>query len=520
MSELPTYHIANYIDKKRTINTEKKPIPRELDIPIIEKLPRELVKIAENVARISGTWNPIEIYTADEDSRMAEREKVFEAYDKGEEYNPVFKYSYAEGMDLRGSRLRLEGEMMKLRHFGEKKKRFWQRRGKKGGKLTLDRGTRLFRTALYYKIKDDLATCDLAEGIKTKDEDKIAAALHQKYPGTDQALMDLANAEYLRLVHQGSDDEDNAPTTEGGLLSKEQIEWLKKKELTPEEVAEAYKWILNQYGILRSAHNPRGFYVKVSSDVTSTDVRPKSAEGPTVYVPTDRSIPMTAYKLLSLAPHEIEGHARNDVNGEELFFLGGGRLKIDNEELYEGLGLRYEIDAKKKYFGIPDAAPRPYFTFAVKMAEDGASFFEIFKDQMDRRLRVHHKRTLTTAGEDLAQGVDEKKLNSIKRQAYLATYRVMRGHIDMSNKKKFAMAKDLGYLRGYQMDKQLRENGLGYLSEEGIFASGGLAMLAEMKVDEKSMPIPYRDITTNYLEEVLMPQMMKDIQSGHFIQAA
>lgn len=508
MSEFPAYDIANYIDKKRTIHAENEPIPEELEIPRIEKLPRELVKIAENVAHISGTWNPVEIYTADENIISEERKKVFEAYDKNEEYNPYLSYSYAQSLNLKPSQLLLEKELHKLRQFGEKKKKFWQKNGKKSGKLTLDRGTRLFRTALYYKIKDDLATCQLVDGIKSTDEDVISSALKLKYPGTDQNLMDNATAEYIRLIHEGDDeDEDTLVPKEDGLLSKEEISWLKKREFTPEQTSEAFKWALQQYGILRTTSNGRGFYVKSSGKATSIDVRSKSADGPTVFIPTDRSKPISAYTLLSLMAHEIEGHARQDVNGEELFFLGGGRLKIDNEELYEGLGLRYEFDAKRKLYGVTNTAPSPYYTFASRMAEEGNTFFDIFKDQMEKRLRVHLKKPLLTAGENLSIGVDQKKMDQIKRQSWLTTYRVMRGHIDMSNKKKFAMTKDLGYLRGFLMDKQLRDNDLGFLNEEGIMAKGGLAMLAELKVDENTIPIPFKDVTTKYWEEVLKPQM-------------
>lgn len=512
MSEFPHYDIANYIDKKRTINTEQTPIPKELDIPKIEKLPRDLVKIAETVAHISGTWNPVEIYTADEPSIATEKTKVFEAYDKDEEYNPQLTYGYAQSLNLTNQRWLLERELRKLRQFGEKKKRFWQGHGKKGGKMTLERGTRLFRAALYYKIKDDLATCDLVDGIKSANEEQIATALRQKYPGTDQSLMDNATAELVRLIHEGDDqDEINSIPKEDGLLSKEEINWLKNKELTPEQVTEAFRWALKDYGILRTVSNGRGFYVKVSPQATSIDVRSKSTDGPTVFVPKDRS--MSAYKLLTLMAHEIEGHARQDVNGEELFFLGGGRLKVDNEELYEGLGLRYEFDIKKKLFGVTNTAPSPYYSFAVRMAEEGASFFKIFKDQMDKRMHVALKKPLTATDENLSGQIDLKKLDEIKKASWLTTYRVMRGHIDMSNKGKFAMCKDLGYLRGFMMDKQLRDNDLGFLNEEGIMAKGGLAMLAELKVDGGSMPIHFKDVTTNYWYDVLKPQMRDELKS-------
>ena len=69
------------------------------------------------------------------------------------------------------------------------------------------------------------------------------------------------------------------------------------------------------------------------------------------------------------------------------------------------------------------------------------------------------------------------------------------------------MAKDLGYMRGFMMDKQLQENDLGFLNEEGIIAAGALSMLAEIKLSPENMPHPFRDVTTKYWKEVLRPQM-------------
>ncbi len=503
MSEFPVVDIAQYLNKEQTIGLEGEPIPDKVDIPRVENLPRQLVEIAESVARTSGTWNPVEIYTADADSIASEQQKVFDSYDQGIEYNPKFTYSTAEGMDMMMGRRRLMHQMHKLRQFGEKRKGIFQKRVHLGGKQSLDRSTRLFRTALYYKIKDDLATCDLVDGIKARDEEQIGHALKQKYPGTDQSLYDLAVAEYVRLTFRG-DSDDDTETTGNALLSKDEISFLKEKELTASEVAEAFKWALSQYGILRTASNGKGFMVKVSKDATAIDVRSKSNFGPTVFVPEDRK--MSAYELLPLIAHEIEGHARQETNGEETFMLGGGRLKIDNEQLYEGLGLRYEFETKKKLYGIKDPAPSPYYTLAAKMAEDGASFAQIFKDQVDKRIRVHLKRPL---GSILPEetGIDKEKMDKIKRNAWRTTYRIMRGHTDMTNPKKFAMAKDLGYLRGFQMDKQLRDNDLGYINEEGVIASGGLTMLAEMKIPKDHLPHQFRNVTQKYWEEVLRPQM-------------
>ena len=511
MAEQTPYDIANYMAKEQSIHLEGNPIKEKIDLNI-EKLPRELVSIAEQVARISGTWNPVEIYTADEKSRNEEREKVFAAFDKGEEYNPTLTYGYTESLDITAARKQLIEQMHRLRKYGERKKLLFFRNHKLPGRQTLDRGSRLFRTALYYKIKDDLATCDLVDGIKNKDEDLIQKALKQKYPGTDQSEINKTTEEYERLAREGESDSEDSEATGNGLLTKEQVEWLKNKKFTPAETVLAFRWALDQLGIRRTASNGRGFFVKESSQATGIDVRSKSSDGPTVYVPTDRSIPMSAYKLLPLIMHEIMGHAAQEVNGEELFMLGGGRLKVDNEQLYEGKGLREEVDSKKKLYGIDDGAPKPYYPLAIKMAEEGASFFQIFKDQIEKRTRIHLKCPVDQASPDFKSLPSDKQME-IKKQAWLTTLRVMRGHIDMSNKKKFAMAKDLSYLRGYMMDKQLVDNDLGMINEEGVIASGGLAMLAELDINKDDIPIKHQELDVKYFNEVLLPQMPEAIKT-------
>lgn len=520
MSEFPVYDIQNYIEKEGHIYLQKKPYLEKLDLPTVEKVPEELLAIAENVSSISGTWNPVEIFTADNESIEREKQKVFDAYKKGEEYNPQLSYTYANSLDLAPAREKLLAQLHMVRQFEPSKVAPKKGLTKKAFKRLLFfkhdpkedkavRTARILKTALYFKIKDDLATCKLADGIKTNDETKIMDALQQKYPGTDESLYSLATTEFENLAINGDlSSEDNKPTGRG-LLTASQTQWLLDKKLTPEETAEAFTWALSQYELLRTTSNKKGFYVKVSKEATGIDVRDKSTDGPTIFIPTVRSKPMSAYSLLKLIAHEIEGHARQSVNGEELFLLGGGRLKIDNEQLYEGLGLRYEYDIEKKLFGIDSPKPSPYYTLSTKMAEEGSSFYQIFKDQVERRARVHLKIPIDKTLPPLST-IDPKKFDEIKKQAWTGTYRVMRCHIDMSNKNKFAMSKDLGYLRGYQMDHQLKENSLGHINEEGVIASGALSLLAEFKLSPEKMPIPFKDVATQFWEEKLKPVMIKE----------
>jgi hypothetical protein len=86
----------------------------------------------------------------------------------------------------------------------------------------------------------------------------------------------------------------------------------------------------------------------------------------------------------------------------------------------------------------------------------------------------------------------------------------MRGHIDTSNKAKFAMAKDLAYFRGWLMDKQLRENDLGAVNESAVIASNALPLIAHFHIEEKDLPHPFLNLARKYWEEILKPKYQEE----------
>ncbi len=498
MSELLSPDVSNFLAKEERIRTTGIPIAEKFPLPSRDQIPDELFSIVDVVKGISSTWNPVEIYTADADSIAVEQPKVFEAYDRDEEYNPVLTYSYANGMDLTTSRQALMEQLHILRCFGKESTPDKQ---ESAGKHTLSRVSRLFRAALYFKIKDDLATCDLVDGIKEKDDRKISAALKFKYSGTDDALLGLAEGIFNGLASEKIAEAATDQPEQTGLLTSEQKTFIKSMKINSSGIKGAFEWALNEYGILSTKENPRGYKVKIDRNATGIDVRDKSVEGPTVFIPEDREV--TGKYLLELIAHEIERHAVQSCNGSEMFIVGGGRLKIDEEGQYEGLGLRGEEELVGKLFG-ESSGPAPYYSLAAKKAEDGASFFEVFKEQVERRLRVALKKPL---GSKLPEEIDIKILDTAKKNAWTTTYRVMRGHIDMANTHNFAMSKDIGYLRGYQIDSQLKEHGYGYLNEAAIIATGGLQLLAELDIYEDMLPIKFKDVATKYCMEILIPQM-------------
>src|SRR3989344_9354449 len=79
--------VKHFLDKKGSFP--------QLKLPTLESLPQELLGISERLHGISGTWNPVEIFTADATSIKAEKTSLLAAYQNGETYNPTFAYIYA-----------------------------------------------------------------------------------------------------------------------------------------------------------------------------------------------------------------------------------------------------------------------------------------------------------------------------------------------------------------------------------------------------------------------------------------
>jgi hypothetical protein len=468
----PLPEIAAYLRRGKHVD--------KVEVPLISELPPALREAAETLPGISGTWNPVEIYTADPKTLRAEKQKFFTAYKRGIVYQPVFTYGYAEAFPLGDSRAVLEGLLERVRACA-----------------TPDRAAKLVKLMLYYKIKDDLATCALVEGLQEKDDEKIGHALQYKYPGVDPLIYDLAEEDLRRSTSRLESGQDHKP----GELTEDEQRYLHELVFDAAGVKEAFEWALDRYGILNRDGAGQGFRVEIDRRATAIDVRDKSSQGPTVFVP--ESTRETAERLLGLVAHEIEGHARQSWNGEKLFMFGGGPLKIDEETLYEGLAMRYETDFRERYFGQEHLHRNmDFYVFAVQRAESGGSFHDVYADQMDKRLRVRLGIPLHT---DFSpeQVQDTDAYAWAMEAAWGSTYRVMRGHIDMRNPFGFAMAKDLAYFRGWILDHQLQESGHGHINEASICSIGQLRVLAEFNIRQDHLPAPFLDVTSDYLRILL-----------------
>lgn len=463
----------------------------KLRLPTPETMPQFFKEVGEQLVEISGAWNPVKIYTPNDASLKQEKARFLADFDAGEVYQPHFTYSAAEEMDVTQSRDQLLSLKRHVRSLPIDRK---------------DRLQRIARVVLARKIDDDLATCDLVDGIKTKDESLISSAMRRKYRGTNPELTKKAQEDYARrtlledalLIEQAQ-----------GLLTEDERAYLANTKLHAEQIKAAFEWALARLGILRSpGSKDHGFQVLVESGITSIDVRDKTADGPTVFIPTDRVV--SAEYLLALIEHEIGAHARQSMNGEKMFGIGGGALKLDDETLYEGLAKRHEALYYKRMYGrVLDNFNAPY-VLAVATAEQGGSFHDIFSEQLALRLHV----ALTIAPEqplppasDIAPSVYDKAKNA----AWLTTYRVMRGHVDMSNPTNTPMAKDLAYFRGTLLDEQLALHGLEYLNEAAILTGGGLQALAEFELTPEDLPFQATALGEPYWLEVLKPEYKRQL---------
>ncbi len=155
--QLPT-NLREYLLKKKS---------RKDDQPLIElgNYSEEHLSIITRLVEISSSWNPIEIYTPSPESIKRERETLFRAFRNDTPYNPHFSYTYAETLDLSSERKKLSD--------------LFEKTLSSAAESDLDR---VARVAIMAKIRDDLATCDLSEGIKTGNDRLTASALKKNTP--------------------------------------------------------------------------------------------------------------------------------------------------------------------------------------------------------------------------------------------------------------------------------------------------------------------------------------------------
>lgn len=454
-------------------------------------VPDGLRDIAKEVADISGGWNAVEIYTPAQDPLKQEQDRFFEAFDKGQVYNPRFTYPIAEKTDVQKARPRLEVLARQAMNMAP---------AEPAGKW--------FQKMLLQQLEDIDLTCDMVDGMcgrtfsrKTGDALTLEA-FRRKYPGLDAELLRAAEADFNRRTRPRQVRTDIAP-----LLKPIQQTYLRERTFNAQQIGQAFGWALNQYGLIRTGEGDDGFAIVVTKDVTAIDVRHRSQNGPTVFVTKDRPTPMRGHELAALIGHEIEYHARQVTNGHRLFGICGGRLTVDDETLYEAPAVEIEDGWMEENFGPQEESrPFPYvYPTAVQAALQG-SFHGVFVNQFNRYWKTEKDNPRGQGIIPRQSQVSKDQWDLAKDYAWRAAYRVKRGLRDTS--RPGAMTKDLAYLRGQMIYRAMVENKVGHYIEAGLFGLNSLLLAAEL--DLKPEDLPLRDLR---VRDTFRDQLLAELSS-------
>ena len=180
--------VDHFVQERENPEREKFSLktPESLDFP-------EVVVLMDRIAELTSGWNPVEIYTAS--NLAAEKEKFINSYlETGSASNPQFEYAVAEELDFSTAREKLSSIRREALDLAKETKR--QMDGDPEAQLKYYAA---LLTAL--KVNDDLATCDMVEGINSRDDKRTKDALIKKYTGLMKEaakVLDFETAAYYR----------------------------------------------------------------------------------------------------------------------------------------------------------------------------------------------------------------------------------------------------------------------------------------------------------------------------------
>lgn len=436
---------------------------------VLDKVPPEHRDLAEELARITGHWNPVEIYTAD--NFAGENTRVVEAAMQGDSYNPRYSYAYAQSLETD----KIETTLGTLHERA----------------VRLPRNTlaaRLAFLSISNAMRMDGATLSLIRGLQKGDDVLTRQGVNALYRPSSPELIADTNRALEGLMANGRPSPSN-----DARFSAEERAYLLGTKLTAEEQAEAFRWGLTQYGMYDAStegggHLSRGFRVQVDPNASTMDIRDRSRRGPIMVIPTTKSEELTAAETCGLLSHEIGGHARQAMNGYRLLGpIGGGGARKPCEWMYEGLAKWQEVQFWNEYMGDATPVLEPYYAavIAIQQAEQGRSFAEIVEHLTDLQLHIELK---IPADQTLPDTIDPMIRRQCVESAVSTTYLIMRSHTDTTNRHSFAMRKNLAYFGGYRIMQGLDACGVGHYAETAITSLSGLnTMGAFLRVEPKNL---------------------------------
>lgn len=452
-----------------------------------EKFSASLKKLISEWEELTKNWNVVEILTPTKKSLIQEKEKVLNAWKKNKIYEPSFAYPWAEKniFDVKKTHQKLNDLLEKIKNL--KVNNEIDRNGK---------------AALYRCAKDSKETLDIIEGLQNKKERLIKTALNKKYAASDDYLWLLANSYY----QQATEAEKWVHVIPLTILNDEEKDLLRAQNFDARDLAAAFIWVLQKYGVLGQEKEKTNYKVTITDEATAVDVRDKGRKPLTIVIPADKKL--NGEKLLCLLYRQIEGKVRQNLNARALN-AENFELKIDDETWHEGCAMRLENKFfYQNLFGDheDEIVKMSFYVLAVNLAENGQSFMTIFRQMVDMYLHV----LAGVPPETELNYEDEKvqaKLMIAQEKAWEVTYRIMRGHLDMSNKLAFACRKDLVYLRSYLVDEII--NGLGWTNEDEkiIIKTNALSPMHQGLLEVENVAYPFLDATKDYCLQILLPKI-------------
>ncbi len=258
------------------------------------------------------------------------------------------------------------------------------------------------------------------------------------------------------------------PKRNNTLLSEAEQGRLKETKVDAETTRRYFRMMVEAYGFEQSRP------IVVSATATAIDVRDKSSDGPIIVIPEKAT--RTAFHLLELLAHEIEGHWRDSENAQRILpKIGGGALKADDETLYEGHAMSLEKQAGEMLDGTVGAMPKPWYTLAINLATQHYSFADI-------------ARTLLPRVQTLV-GSHDQALKTV----WTTCLRVFRGCCNTDGTSGYVFTKDQAYLNGKLLSQELSNAALENLLEFSTLSIADLKALSRVfKFDSKSVAYPRR----------------------------
>ncbi len=457
-------------------------------------LPSSLLDLALELEKMSSRFNITEILNSSCQVISREKQKTISAFFAGHSYLPKLDYPWLKQhhFNFEQERLRLEKTVIRLRKF-----------------IAKNDVQKIVKYALFNQIKDLSATIDLIEGLHLRREKKIKAALNQKYPAADSYLLLLAQSllRQLKKNQLGKDKEQVQFLFES--LGQDDLRLL-ETEFSALDIKAAFDWILHQYKLHLDA-NQFGYQVVISPNCTHIEILSRSAETfRTICIPANCYL--TGIELLEFMQREIENKARHLVN-HRLFYQGHDLFRIDDDSLLESLSvcdLRQNCQQSPTIsFLLSHNYQALFYVLAADLAESGQSFWQIFHfltfEILAARFHVTQLDQL-----DFDQAQLHSALESATSQAWDIVYRIMRGHLDTSNKLSFACRKDLAYLRSLANEEILSpiiNNCQGNCNL--IMASNILPVSCHFNLSSSSTAIPFLNFTKQYCFDILLPYLKK-----------